>query len=174
MRVSTCSVAPRAARDGSMSVRLNLGVGMQRRFLACAMSMSLAAFLMPLNQAGSETAPKSETAKTVTVEQGAAADPTIKIEAAPRPAQIEPIVAPVKREVPKTPAIRSEPASVESSGSSKSQKSAKPSGTASKSKPKLKVVGDRPNCDAGFKVDSSGKACVRIAQSEGPARKKKK
>ena len=35
---------------------------------------------------------------------------------------------------------------------------------------KPKVVGEKPNCDAGFKIDASGKSCVKIARERGPGK----
>lgn len=109
-----------------------------------------------------ETAANGADDKTLADGAGVVAVPS-----APRPAQIEPIVVPpVKREMPKTPELKAEPASKETKA-----RSAAPAKSA-KGKAAEKVVGDKPNCDAGYKVDASGKSCVRIAESENRAKKK--
>lgn len=96
-----------------------------------------------------------------------ASDRLVEIESAPRPAQIEPMVAPVKREAPKAPVIKTETSEAAKSSSGKDARSPK-------GKAKVKVVGEKPNCDAGFKVDASGKSCVKIAESAGQVKKGKK
>lgn len=69
---------------------------------------------------------------------------------APRPQQIEPVVAPVKRVAPKTPVLNGPAAKAAEKGKS---------GPAANKKAAV-IVPSRPNCDAGFKVDDSGKNCV--------------
>ena len=78
------------------------------------------------------------------------------------------MVAPVKRVVPLTPVIKTE------AGDKKAATSKDKLGKDTKRAERAKVVGDTPNCDTGFKVDPSGKSCVKIASSEQPAKKRKK
>lgn len=70
--------------------------------------------------------------------------------AAPHAAQIEPMVAPVKRVAPVQQEIKVKPA-------------APAAGTAKAAK--AKVVSDKPNCDSGFVLDSTGKQCVKAAKA---------
>lgn len=80
----------------------------------------------------------------------------------PRAAQIEPMVEPVKRQQPKAPDIKVkiETGSIERTAAPKSARS-------------VKLVSDKPNCDAGFKLDSTRKSCVRVA-STAQAKKKRR
>lgn len=90
------------------------------------------------------------------------------IRAAPHAARIEAImVAPVKRETPKTPKI-------EMSGPDGASDSTTVTGKGSPSKTSQKVVGDRPNCDQGFKVDDSGTSCVKITNGNKQAKRRKR
>lgn len=104
--------------------------------------------------------------------------------AMPRAKQIEPMVEPVKRAVPKQPETGG-PSSRNvkgdaANGASKtrgdgSAKTSSKAGTARKGNTvkSVKLIGDRPNCDTGFKVDASGKTCVRIAASQPPRKKRR-
>ena len=67
----------------------------------------------------------------------------------------------MKRVAPKTP----ESADLEKSAPSKNAKKAETT--------KLlgKVVGDKPNCDDGFKLDQTGKQCVPAKAAKEPEKK---
>jgi len=68
----------------------------------------------------------------------------------------EPMVAPVKRVAPKTPVFTHGAAS-----GSVGKSSAGP------------VVPSRPDCDSGFKVDESGKRCIKVARRDAGKTEKK-
>jgi hypothetical protein len=70
----------------------------------------------------------------------------------------EPMVAPVKRVAPKTPVFTHGVAG----GTTGKEKSAQP------------IVPERPNCDPGFKVDGTGKGCMKVAGGDTPKSEKKK
>lgn len=96
---------------------------------------------------------------------------------APRAAQIEPMVAPVKRVQPKAPDIkvRIETGSIDKDGSAASAGAdkVKSNGKAdAKGVRKVKLVSDKPNCESGFKLDAKGKSCVRVASSTGGKKKR--
>jgi hypothetical protein len=92
-----------------------------------------------------------------------------------RAAQIEPIVEPVKRVQPPAPVIKVKATeSTDGDKSAKKGKEAKAGKDAKKVERKNKVVGDKPNCDAGFKLDAEGKSCVKIAANEPQAKKKRR
>ena len=96
-------------------------------------------------------------------------------EAAPRAAQIEPLVAPVKRVVPKVSETKEKPAA-------KATKTAKKTGGGT-DKAKIKKAGARANnsraatavaskaqkddCAKGFKLNDTGSKCVKLAASAG-------
>lgn len=71
--------------------------------------------------------------------------------------QIEPMVEPVKRVAPKTPAL---------GGTEKTEEKPDPKKSAAKSADKtrkVKLVGAKPNCDAGYEPDKAGRNCVKAA-----------
>lgn len=82
----------------------------------------------------------------------------------PRPQQIEPVVAPVKRVAPKAPVLNEPSAKAAEKGKS----------TAAANKKSAVIVPSRPNCDAGFKVDDSGKNCVRSASESSKGKPESK
>ena len=74
--------------------------------------------------------------------------------------QIEPMVEPVKRVAPKTPDLGPPPKENGKFG---------PKGSAAKSADKtrkVKLVGAKPNCDAGYEPDKAGKNCVKAAAAK--------
>mgnify|MGYP000031641616 CR=1 FL=1 len=74
-----------------------------------------------------------------------------------RAKQIEPMVEPVKRVAPKTPAL---------GGTEKTEEKPDPKKSAAKSADKtrkVKLVGAKPNCDAGYEPDKAGRNCVKAA-----------
>ncbi len=78
--------------------------------------------------------------------------------------QIEPMVEPVKRVTPKTPDLGQ---------SGKGDGKSEPKGSAAKSADKtrkVKLVGIKPNCDAGYEPDKAGRRCVKAPEAR--ARKK--
>ena len=78
--------------------------------------------------------------------------------------QIEPMVEPVKRVAPKTPDLGPPPKENGKFG---------PKGSAAKSADKtrkVKLVGIKPNCDAGYEPDKAGRRCVKAPEAR--ARKK--
>lgn len=117
---------------------------------AAALAITLVALAPAPVRAQAESREDSGPSKPAT--QGPVAAP----DSAPRPTQIEPIVAPVKRSQPKTPELE------EATKPKPEAKSGKPSSKESKPKKTSRpVVPARPNCDPGFKVDAAGKSCVK-------------
>ncbi len=77
-----------------------------------------------------------------------------------RAKQIEPMVEPVKRVAPKTPEL---------GGAGKTDEKADPKKSAAKSTDKarkVKLVGAKPNCDAGYEPDKAGKNCIKAAAAK--------
>jgi len=128
-------------------------------FLAAAIALPITA-LTPgtFPQAAAQTAPSTEPAKQTAGGLAEVAPP----QSAPRPQQIEPIVGPVKRVAPKTPVL--ETSAKPAAGGKVSGKSDKKTAV---------VVPSRPNCDSGFKVDESGKSCVRAPASASKSKANK-
>ncbi len=74
-----------------------------------------------------------------------------------RAKQIEPMVEPVKRVAPKTPEL---------GGPGKTDEKTDPKKSAAKSADKtrkVKLVGAKPNCDAGYEPDKAGRSCIKAA-----------
>ena len=77
-----------------------------------------------------------------------------------RAKQIEPMVEPVKRVAPKTPEL---------GGLGKTDEKTDPKKSAAKSADKtrkVKLVGAKPNCDAGYEPDKAGKNCIKAAATK--------
>ncbi|MEQ1717835.1 MAG: hypothetical protein ABL907_17970 [Hyphomicrobium sp.] len=91
---------------------------------------------------------------------------------ATRATQIEPMVDPVRRVQPPTPVIKVKSDATADSSAEKASSKAKISKEAKTSDRKIKVVADKPNCDSGFKLDATGKRCLKVASNE-PVRKRK-
>jgi len=77
-----------------------------------------------------------------------------------RAKQIEPMVEPVKRVAPKTPEL---------GGAEKTEEKTDPKKSAAKSADKtrkVKLVGAKPNCDAGYEPDKAGRSCIKAATAK--------
>lgn len=77
-----------------------------------------------------------------------------------RAKQIEPMVEPVKRVAPKTPELGE---------AGKTNEKTDPKKSAAKSADKtrkVKLVGAKPNCDAGYEPDKAGKNCIKAAATK--------
>ena len=99
-------------------------------------------------------------------------------EAAPRAAQIEPLVAPVKRAAPKVSGTKEKPAAKttktakKTGGSADKAKVKKSDAPAKSSRPANAVTSKAHNddCAKGFKLSDTGNKCVRVAASSGQAK----
>lgn len=143
-----------------MLAHRKLNALLKARFLAAAIALPITA-LTPgtFPQAAAQTAISPEDkAKDAAGGLAEVAPP----QSAPRPQQIEPIVGPVKRVAPKTPVL--ETSTKPAAGGKFSGKSDKKTAV---------VVPSRPNCDSGFKVDDSGKSCVRASVSASKSKVQK-
>jgi len=122
-----------------------------RRLLSLGLLIAAAASVHPLSAAEEKAAPATSEQK---VEAGELKPPSV-----PRAAQIEPMVAPVKRSAPQTPA-----------SASKLEKAGKPD-QASAEKSKDASTVKSAACGSGKK---RGDRCVKVAADDQPAKKSKK
>ncbi len=122
-----------------------------RRLMSLGLLAAAVATALPLSAAEEQAATASSDQKA---DAGDIVPPSV-----PRAAQIEPMVAPVKRSAPQMPASAGKAAKAEASGKPGAEK------------PKDATADKTASCSAGKK---RGDRCVKVAADDAPAKKSKK